>query len=276
MPIADLQRAVEAYQEGRLSQRSLLHYVKWETAVSDRNTVSTFLAQLQDNRNLDSNLVDEVTRTYAENVQHWVFPEEPELSKALPDAVECTFPELIQSFHRARGVLRHVGNMLVGVNVRLNLRSTHRNVGEALRLVMDELALLERACEHVGTGTLLAPEFPGEEDLGRPSWSTSGGAPLSPRQIVGLAELGQRRPESTVSYEDGISRHPAPPQLVTEQIQAAERQRISAERNQKLEQETTKAMSMSCPRCFSAPGALCRSKAGKETTMHQGRYPAAS
>lgn len=276
MPLARMLGAVEACQEGRLSQRSLLHFVKWETAVSDHHTVSTFLAEVQNNRNLDSNLVDEVTRTYAENVRHWVFPEEPDLSKALPDAVECTFPELVQSFHRARGVLRHVRNMLVGVNVRLNLRSTHGTMGEALRLVVDELALLERACEHVGTGTLLAPEFPGEEDLGRPSWSSSGGAPLSPRQIVALADLGQKCPEFTVSYEDGIGRHSAPPQLVSEQIRAAERQRISAERNQKLEEERTKAMSMSCPRCFSAPGVLCRSRAGKETTMHQGRYPAVS
>ncbi|MBT2536192.1 hypothetical protein [Arthrobacter sp. ISL-69] len=62
-----------------------------------------------------------MTRTY-KYVRHWEFPEAPELSKALPAAIECTFPELIQSVARVAGELGRVRNMLEGVNVRLDLR----------------------------------------------------------------------------------------------------------------------------------------------------------
>jgi hypothetical protein len=206
--LSHLKRPLAAYQKGSLSRRGLLEVRRWEIAVAEHTAVSAFLAEVQKNQNLGDDLVDEVTLTSTENIQNWAFPEDPDLYEALPETVACTFPELIQSSHRARGVVRHVRNMLFGFNVRLNLRSTHGAIGEALRLVMNELALLERACDHVGAGILLAPQFPGEEDRGRPSWSSPGGAPLS--------DLGQKRPEFTVNHAEGISGHSSTPQLVTE------------------------------------------------------------
>ncbi|TDK25835.1 hypothetical protein E2F48_11465 [Arthrobacter crusticola] len=236
------------------------------------DAVRAFLAEIQGNPGLDADLVDEVTRTYTEKVQHWVFPEEPGLSSGLPDAIVCTFPELVHSVHGAVGSLRRVLNMLVGVNVRLNLRGSHGAIKEALDQVMEELAYLERACEHVGSGTLLAPAFPREEAEGRPSWASPDGEPLSPKQIAWLADLGQKDPDFSVAYGDGISGHSAPPQLVTERARARERQMIRAEQNCGFEEQERKALALLCPRCGSAPGAECRSRAGKVTTMHKGRY----
>lgn len=260
------------YQKGQLGRNGLLYILKWEMALTEESTVSAFLDEVRGNQSLTGDLIDEVTRLYTENVQHWAFPEEGGLAKALPEAVECTFPELVQSFKSVRGALSHVLAKLVGVNVRLDLRSSYGAVVDARRLVSNEIALLERACEHVGAGTLLAPAFPGEDDLGQPSWSSPGGAPLSPKQIVWLADLGQKRPELTVNYAEGISAHSSPPQLVTERIEAREWERIRAEENRKLEERMRKGMARSCPRCKSAPGAACRSRAGIETTMHKGRY----
>lgn len=267
-----LNGAVGMYQEGQFSQKGLLDILKWEMAVAEHDTVLAFLDEVRGSESLTGDLVDEITRLYTESVQHWAFPEEGDLAKSLPEAVECTFPELIQSFKSARAALSHVLGELVGVNVRLNLRSSYRAVVDARRLVSDEIALLARACEHVGAGTLLAPEFPGEDDLGQPSWSSPGGAPLSPKQIVWLADIGEKRPELTVNYADGISAHSSPPQLVTERIEAKEWARIRAEENRKLEEKMRKGMTRPCPRCKSAPGAACRSRAGIETTMHKGRY----
>lgn len=271
-PLNHLERPLEAYKNGRLSRRGFLEILKWEMAVAGHDTVSTFLDEVRGNQSLTDDLIDEITSVYTENVQHWAFPEERGLAKALPEAVECTFPELIQSLKSARSALSHVLDKLVGVNVRINLRSSYGAVMDARRIVTGEIALLERACEHVGAGTLLAPEFPGEDDLGQPSWSSPGGAPLSPKQIVWLADLGQKRPELTVNYAEGISAHSSPPQLVTERIEAREWERIRAEENRKLEERMRKGMARSCPRCESAPGAACRSRAGTETTMHKGRY----
>ncbi|KQN88985.1 zinc finger domain-containing protein [Arthrobacter sp. Leaf69] len=270
--LSQLNRAVEMYQKKRLSRRALLDILKWDMAVTEESTVSTFLDGVRGNQTLTDDLIDEITRLYTENVQHWAFPEEGGLAKALPEAVEGTFPELIQSLKSARGALSNVLDKIVGVNVRLNLRSSYGAVVDARRLMSSEIALLERACEHVGAGTLLAPEFPGEDDLGQPSWSSPGGAPLSPKQIVWLADLGQKRPELTVNYAEGISAHSSPPQLVTERIEAREWERIRAEENRRLEERMRKGMARSCPRCESAPGAACRSRAGTETTMHKGRY----
>lgn len=270
--LSQLNRAIEMYQKKRLSRRTLLEILKWEMAVAERETVSTFLDEVRGNHSLTDDLIDEITSVYTENVRHWAFPEEPGLAKALPEAVECTFPELIQSLKSARGALSHVLDKLVGVNVRINLRSSYGAVMDARRMVTGEIALLERACEHVGAGTLLAPDFPGEDDLGQPSWSSPGGAPLSPKQIVWLADLGQKRPELTVNYAEGISAHSSPPQLVTERIEAREWERMRAEENRGLEEQMRKGMARSCPRCESAPGTACRSRAGTETTMHKGRY----
>ena len=270
--LSQLNRAVEMYQKKRLSRRALLDILKWEMAVAEPDTVSTFLEEIRGTENLTGDLIDEVTRVYTENVQHWAFPEEGDLAKALPEAVEGTFPELIQSLKSARGALSHVLDKLVGVNVRLNLRSSYGAVMDARRLMSSEIALLERACEHVGAETLLAPAFPGEEDLGHASWSSSGGAPLSPKQIVWLADIAGKRPEFAVNYADGISAHSSPPQLVTERIEAREWERMRAEGDRRLEEQTRKGMARTCPRCKSAPGAACSSRAGIETTMHKGRY----
>ncbi len=240
--------------------------------LAEPDTVSTFLAELQDNPNLDSDVVDEVTRTYTDNVQHWVFPEEPDLSKAVPEALECTFPELIRFFKSARGALGVVLDALVGVNVRLNLRGSYGAVQDARRLLTDEIALLERACEHVGSGTRLAPAFPDEADEDRPSWYSPHGAPLSPKQITWLADLGKESPEISLTYAEGITAHSHPPQLVTERIKARERQLLRAKEIRAFEEQERRAMKEACPRCNSAPGELCRTRAGKETGVHKGRY----
>lgn len=268
-----MEKALDAHRKGWLSRKRLLTFLKWEMAVAEDCTVRTFLTEVQENRNLDTELVDEVTRTYTENVQYWDFPEEPGLSGALPEAIVCTFPELIQSVHGAAGGLRRVRNMLVGVNVRLNLRGSHGALGEALRLVMDELEFMERACEHVGAGTPLAP---GITDQKQGAWDSRDGAPLSPKQIVWLADLGQEDRTSALKYADGISWHSTPPQLVTERIRARELQLVRAKENRALVEQMRKAMVQACPRCNSAPGAVCRSRAGRETTMHKGRYTMAS
>lgn len=272
LQLSRLNRTVEWYEKDQIGRKGLLDALKWEMAVTEESTVSTFLDEVRGNQSLTVDLIDEITRVYTENVQHWTFPEERGLAKALPEAVECTFPELIQSLKGARGALSHVLDKLVGVNVRINLRSSYGAVMDVRRIVTGEIALLERACEHVGAGTLLAPEFPGEADLGQPSWSSPGGAPLSPKQILWLADLGQKRPELTVNYAEGISAHSSPPQLVTERIEAREWERMRAEEDRRLEEQMRKGMARSCPRCESAPGMACRSRAGIETTMHKGRY----
>lgn len=266
----------DIHLQGLTTREGMLSVLKWQMAVSESAAIKAFLGEIQGNKNLDIDLVDEVTRTYTEDVQHWVFPEEAGLSKAWPDAIECTFPELVEAANFAAALLHKVQFMLVGVNTRLNLLGSYSAVGQALQLVSKELALLEPACEHVGTGTLLAPGFPGEADEGRPSWSSPGGSPLSPKEIVWLAKLAQSNPELSVKYADGISRHSTPPQLVTERGRASERQLMWAEEYREIEERTRAAMALSCPRCNSAPGKQCRSRAGKETTMHQGRYPAVS
>lgn len=274
--LARLQRTIVSYKEGRLSQRSLLRILKWEMVLAEHDTVTTFLAELQDNPNLDSDVVDEVTRTYTDNVQHWVFPEEPDLSKAVPEALECTFPELIRIFKSARGALGVVLDALVGVNVRLNLRGSYGAVQDARRLLTDEIALLERACEYVGAGTSLAPAFPEEADEGRPLWYSPHGTPLSPKQITWLADLGKESPEISLTYAEGIAAHSYPPQLVTERIRARERQLLRAKELRAFEEQERRAMKETCPRCNSAQGELCRTRAGKETGVHKGRYRIAS
>lgn len=130
-----MQGALDAHHKDRLSWKGLLAFLKWQMAVADDNAVTTFLAEVQEDQHIDVDLKDEVTRAYTENVQHWVFPEEPELSKAVPDAIECTFPELIQSAYTAAGGLRHVRGMLVGVRTRLDVRRSYAAIGQALHLV---------------------------------------------------------------------------------------------------------------------------------------------
>lgn len=271
-----MEEAFKAHLKGHYPREELVGFLKWEMAAAGGKDVAKFLSGLQENQNLDVDLVDEVTRTYTENVQWWDFPEEPQLTAELLDSVEISIPEVIQSVYRASMGLIRVRNMLTGVTVRLNLRGLDAAIGEGLHLVMEELLLLEVACEHVGTGTLLAPGFPGVKGDGQAAWSSPGGAPLSPKQIIWLADLGRKAPEMAVTYAEGIRAHATPPQLVTERIRAAERHLISAERNREVEEEMRKAMALTCPRCKSAPGALCRSSAGKETTTHKGRYALAS
>lgn len=272
VPLTVMEGALEAHLKGHYPREELVGFLKWEMAAAGRQEVWNFLSGLQENQNLDVDLVDEVTRTFTENVQWWDFPEEPQLIAELVDSAESSIPEVIQSVYRASMALIGVRNMLTGVNVRLNLRGLDAAIGEGLRLVMEELLLLEVACEHVGTGTLLAPGFPGVKGDGQAAWSSPGGAPLSPKQIIWLADLGRESPEVAVTYAQGISAHTTPPQLVTERIRATERHLISAERNREVEEEMRKAMALTCPRCNSAPGALCRSSSGKETTTHKGRY----
>lgn len=267
-----MQGALEAHLKGHYPRGELLNFLKWEMAAAGEQEVRTFLSGLEQNKNLDTDLVDDVTRTYTENVQWWAFPEEPQLSAELLDSIESSIPEVIQSVHRASMGLARVRNMLTGLNVRLNLRGLDAAIEEGLLRVMDELLLLEVAGEHIGTGTPLAPEFPGAKGEGQAAWSSPGGAPLSPKQIIWLADLGRKAPGFAITYAEGISAHATPPQLVTERIGARERQLFAAERNRKLEEGMEKAMAVTCPRCNSAPGALCRSRLGKETSTHKGRY----
>jgi hypothetical protein len=79
--------------------------------------------------------------------------------------------------------------MLVGANVRLDLRDFDMALEEALRLVTEELGVLEGACQTIGDGTGIALAYPGEEAEGRPSWTSPVGPPLSPKQILMLASL---------------------------------------------------------------------------------------
>ncbi len=241
----------------------------------DGNVVDDFLRDLRTNWILDPDVLDAVSRTYTENVQHWVFPEEPQSSTQLPDAIECTIPELVESAGMAVGILRQVLNMLVGVNTRLNLRRAYESVEQALHLVSEEVALLEQAGELVGSGALLAPAFPGRK-VQEASWCSTKGAPLTPKQIIWLASLAEGQRELSLTYADGISHHSTLPQLVAEQVLVGDRQRIWAEEERVFGEEYGIALARTCPRCNSGPGENCRSYKGMETSIHKRRYTTAS
>ncbi|MGO4383398.1 hypothetical protein AB4Y80_04085 [Specibacter sp. RAF43] len=274
--LGTMRGVVHTHLQGLVSREPMLLRLKWQMAASDGDLVAAFLNEIQEDPTLEADLVEDITSTFTDNVQHWKFPEEHKLSSPLTDALECTFPELVNSVYRAAVGLRRVRAMLIGVNVRLNLRGAHRSMGEALNLVIGELELLSLAGEHVATDAPLRSSFPEEEDDGRGPWSSPAGEPLSPKQIVWLADLCRKHPDSSIGYADGISAHSTPPQLVTERIKARKDRLIRTQQYREIEEQMRKAMAQSCPRCNSAPGEFCRSRAGKETTMHKGRYTMAA
>ncbi|MET4097396.1 hypothetical protein [Arthrobacter sp. UYCu712] len=217
-----MKTGLEAYRQGIFPKEDLINLLMREMAAAEDETAMSFVAEVQ-NQEPEGDLSYEATRIY-KHVQRWKFPEEPELSKALPAAIECTFPELIQSLARAAGQLERVRNMLVGVNVRLDLRDSDMAVGEALRLVTEELRVLERACRKIGDGSGIAP-LPDDEAEDVPSWTSPAGSPLSPRQILTLAvQALWNYPDFSVTYAEGLRGHSTPPQLVTERLRAREQQ----------------------------------------------------
>lgn len=268
-----MEQALDAHVNGFVPRDELLALLQLHMAAADDKTVATFLAKVQNNQHLDADLVDDVTSTYTEDVQHWVFPEESGLSEAVPGAIECTFPELVQAVYGAGVVLQGLRSMLVGVNVRLNLRGTYRALGDALSLVTDELVVLGQACEYVGTNTPLAASFPGRGYDDRSPWYSLNGVPLSPRQIVLLAEINHEDSERSFTYAEGLLGHSASPQLVKVLVNKERKRQQSWEAEESgSEMQMGEARDYSCPRCGSEPGAACRSSSGNETTTHRGRY----
>lgn len=75
---------LEAHHNGLASRKRLLAVLKWQMPLAEDAAVMTFLTEFQENQQIAAGLVDEVTRLYTENVQHWDFPEEPGPSQALP------------------------------------------------------------------------------------------------------------------------------------------------------------------------------------------------
>lgn len=271
-----MNHALDGYRDGLLPRDGLLSFLKWQMAVAQDHSVRSFLTRVAEDPTLDSDLAHEISILY-KYVRHWEFPTESELSKALPEAIECTLPELIQSVARVGGQLGRVRNMLVGVNVRLDLRGTDLAVDEALRLVSEELTILEGACEEIGAGNGIATAFPSEDAEARPAWHSRDGAPLSPQQILGLANLARwNYPDYFDSYAVGISRHSTPPQLLTERIKIWEQQQLRETEIRELEERVQEAMAQTCPRCNSEPGRSCRTGVGRETAIHKGRYTVAS
>ncbi|MET3721152.1 hypothetical protein [Arthrobacter sp. UYEF21] len=108
-----MKNSLDEYRKGLFPREELLNLLMREMAAAEDETVMNFIAEVQ-NQDREGDLSCEVTRIY-KHVRRWEFPEEPELSKALPAAIECTFPELIQSLAGAAGQLERVRNMLVGV-----------------------------------------------------------------------------------------------------------------------------------------------------------------
>lgn len=269
-------KAIEDCLHGSIPREGLILFLQWEMAAAQLRPLLDFIAEVKKNyEEVDPDLVREITAT-SRYVQHWDFPEESGLSEALPGAIECSLPELVMSISRVVGRLGHVRNMLAGVNVRLNLLGAHAAFEEALHLVQEQMELLERACVKIGDETGLAPALPGEA-AEKPSWVSPGGAPLSPDEIILLADLARWNDmDFSVSYKDGLRAHSTPPQLVTEQVRASEEQLAEAEKSRGLAEQIRRAMVTACPRCGSAPGARCRTGAGKVTTMHKMRYADAS
>jgi hypothetical protein len=271
-----MKNALDAHLDGLFPREGLLLFLKWEMAAAEFKSLTDFIAEVKNYPDVDDDLVREIT-SISRYVQHWEFPEEPGLAEALPEAIECTLPELIVAVGRAAGQLGHIRNMLVGVNVRLNLLGANAAIEEALRLVSDELASLEGACEEIGNGTGLAPSIPGGEAEGRPSWASPDGAPVSPYEITCLAsEARWNDLDFSIAYSDGMCQHSTPPQLVTERIRAREEQLLWEADSREIEEQMRRAMDQACPRCNSAPGEQCRTGAGKGTTMHKARYTAVS
>lgn len=122
-------------------------------------TVLHLLSEVKNYPEVDETLLREVTNTYR-HVERWDLPEESGLSGSLPEAIECTLPELIRSLGHAGNQLARVRDMLSGVNVRLNLVGSYAAMDEALHLVNEELYSLDRACEAIADETGLASSFP--------------------------------------------------------------------------------------------------------------------
>ncbi|MBE4720000.1 hypothetical protein DAD99_18195 [Pseudarthrobacter sp. AB1] len=219
-----MKTGLEAYRQGIFPKEDFINLLMREMAAAEDETVMNFIAEAQ-NQDREGDLSFEATRIY-KHVRRWEFPEEPELSKVLPAAIGCTLPELIQSLARAAGQLGRVRNRLVGVNVRLDLRDTDVAVEESLRLVTEELRVLERACRKIGDGSGIAP-LPDDEGEDLPSWTSPAGSPLSPRQILTLAvQALWNYPDFSVTYAEGLRGHSTPPQLVTKRITDREQQQI--------------------------------------------------
>lgn len=268
--------ALEAHLGGSLPREDFLTSLKWEMAAADYLTVLHFLSEVKNYPEVDETLLRQVTNTYR-HVERWNLPEEPELSGSLSEAIECTLPELICSLSHAGNQLARVRDMLVGVNVRLNLVSSYAVIDEVLQLVRDELYLLDGACEVICDETGLAPSFPDEAAEGHPSWASSEGAPLSPDHIISLANLGRWNDmNSAISYKDGLCQHSTPPQLVTERILARKEELFWEAESREMGLDLRSAMEQACPRCDSWPGMPCRTKAGKETSMHRARLATVS
>jgi hypothetical protein len=260
-----------AHLAGSLPRDDFLKLLKWEMAAADYLTVLHFLSEVKNYPEVDETLLRQVTNTY-KHVERWDLPEESGLSGSLPEAIECTLPELIRSLSHAGNQLAHARDMLIGVNVRLNLVSSYAVLDEVLQLVRDELYLLDGACEVICDETGLAPSFPDEAAEGHPSWASSEGAPLSPDHIIGLANLARwNNMDSAISYKDGLRQHSTPPQLVTERILARKEELFWEAEDRETELHLQRAMERVCPRCNSAPSMQCRTKAGKKTSMHQAR-----
>lgn len=267
---------LEAHLGGSLSRENFLTLLKWEMAPAGFLTVLHFLSEVKNYPEVDETLLRQVADTYR-HVERWDLPEESGLSGALSEGIECTLPELIRSLSHAGNQLARVRDMLIGVNVRLNLVGSYAALDEALHLVNKELHSLDRACEEICLETGLAPSFPSDAAEGHPSWASSEGAPLSPEDIIWLANLGRWNDmDFSVSYKDGLREHSTPPQLVTERIEAREERLFWEAEDRERELHLKEAMEQVCPRCNSAPSMRCRTRAGKETTMHQARLAVAS
>lgn len=93
VPLTVMEGALEAHLKGHYPREELVGFLKWEMAAAGRQEVWNFLSGLQENQNLDVDLVDEVTRTFTENVQWWDSPEEPQLIAELVDSAESSIPE---------------------------------------------------------------------------------------------------------------------------------------------------------------------------------------
>lgn len=204
---------------GAYLECELLLFIMWEMASANDEEARAILKYVQA-AELEDVLLFEVHRIYKQ-VRRWEFPVEHGLASAIPEAVECTFPELIRSMVFACDQLVRVRNMLVGLNMRLDLREADRAVQGALSLLSKELIVLQHACGKIGDGDDLAPEFPDEEPGEGRSWASSNGAPLSPQQILDLSVLALANyPTASLTYEEGISRHSAAAPLIAERIKA--------------------------------------------------------